>query len=258
MPDQEIVDKVLCDEAVIHHVDQASRRRIDHRFYVCWAFCQNPSRIPQLVYLTLTDRHGDPRFDAQLHFSRPRNIKFGHTFRVLIRIDSVEDLMFYNHPPEQLLAEGKTQLREFFWRPGQLDGDMEDEDQLKGYAVQTVTIEGVREKMVMKTEIGVAQEAGRSWEGFHAGLTIDGRAKRLTGSKTIEEAGLGGNLPGSGGNVARVCPLRPVEMASPQRRRGPCGSYGLNMKETVLNRQLQRSRNLQVLVMGCTSNLLRP
>jgi hypothetical protein len=36
--------------------------------------------------------------------------------------------MFYHHPPEQLLAEGKTQLHEFFWRPGQLDGDMVDED----------------------------------------------------------------------------------------------------------------------------------
>jgi hypothetical protein len=58
---QEITDRVLYDEAVIHHVEQATRCRIDHRFYVCWAFCQNPSRIPQLVYLTLTDRHNDPR-----------------------------------------------------------------------------------------------------------------------------------------------------------------------------------------------------
>jgi hypothetical protein len=72
--------------------------------------------------------HNDPGLDAQLHFSRPRNIKFGQTFKVLIHIDSVEDLMFYHHPPEKLLAQGKTQLREFFWTPGQLDGDMVDED----------------------------------------------------------------------------------------------------------------------------------
>jgi hypothetical protein len=125
---QDIADKVLCDEASIHHVDQATRRRIDHRFYVCWAFCQNPSRIPQLVYLTLIDRHHELRLDAQLHFSRPRNIKLGLTFKVLIHIDSVEDLMFYHHPPEQLLAEGKTQFCEFFWRPGQPDGDLGEED----------------------------------------------------------------------------------------------------------------------------------
>jgi hypothetical protein len=56
----EMAERVLRDEAVIHHVEQATRRREDFRFYSCWAFSQYPSRIPQVVYLTLTDRLGDP------------------------------------------------------------------------------------------------------------------------------------------------------------------------------------------------------
>jgi hypothetical protein len=77
---QEIAEKIVGDEAVIHHVDQASCRRTDLRFFVCWAFCQNPSRLPQVVYLTLSDRFGDPVLDAQLHFSRPRTMKRGQVF----------------------------------------------------------------------------------------------------------------------------------------------------------------------------------
>jgi hypothetical protein len=120
-------ERVLGDEALIHHVDQASRRREDFRYYVCWAFSQNPSRIPQLVYLTLSDRLGDPRLDAQLHFSRPCNVRRGQLFMILVHIESVEDLQFYHHSPEQLNAEGKVQLRELRWRLGHPDGDIEEE-----------------------------------------------------------------------------------------------------------------------------------
>jgi hypothetical protein len=123
---QELADKILGDVAIINHVDQATRRREDQRFFVCWAFCHNPSQIPQLVYLTLTDRHADPRLDAHIQFSRPRTLKQGHTFRVLRHIDSIEDLSFYHHPAEQLLADGRVQFREFHWRPGHPDGAMEE------------------------------------------------------------------------------------------------------------------------------------
>jgi hypothetical protein len=61
---QAMAKRVVGDVAVIHHVDQASRRRIDFRFFACWAFCQNPSCIPQVVYLTLTEIFGDPNLDA--------------------------------------------------------------------------------------------------------------------------------------------------------------------------------------------------
>jgi hypothetical protein len=125
---QEIADKVVGDAAIIHYIDQATRRRTDQSFFICWAFCHNPSQIPQLVYLTLTDRHGDPSLDVQLHFTRPRNVKKGHTFRVLVHIDSVEDLRFFHHPAEQLMVGGKVQFREFCWHPGRPNGDMGEED----------------------------------------------------------------------------------------------------------------------------------
>jgi hypothetical protein len=123
---QDVVEKVLGDVAVIHHVEQATRRKEDLRFYGCWAFCQDPNRIPQTVFLTLLDRLGDPRVDAQLHFTRPRNVK-REVFKILIHIDSVEDLRFYHYPPEQLTAEGRVQLRDFRWFPGRPDGDVEED-----------------------------------------------------------------------------------------------------------------------------------
>jgi hypothetical protein len=42
---QEIADKILCDEALIHHVEECTRKRIDQRAYNCWAFSKDPSRI---------------------------------------------------------------------------------------------------------------------------------------------------------------------------------------------------------------------
>jgi hypothetical protein len=105
---QYIVDKILCDEAVVHHVDQSTRHREGLRSFNCWAFSRNPSRIPQVVFLTLTDRQGDPRIDAQLQFIRPHNVKHGQVFKVIIHIDSVEDLMFHHQPHEQRIAEGKV------------------------------------------------------------------------------------------------------------------------------------------------------
>jgi hypothetical protein len=105
---QVIANKILGDAALIHHVDPSTCHREDQCFYMCWAFCQNPSRIPQLVYLTLYDRHEDSRLDVQMHFSRPRNVKKGCTFTVLLHINSIKDLMFYQHPSEQLVAEGRV------------------------------------------------------------------------------------------------------------------------------------------------------
>jgi hypothetical protein len=110
---REIAEKVVGSDAVIHHVVQGTRRRYDFRYYMCWAFSHNPSCIPQMVYLTLSDRFGDPGLDAQLHFSWPRTVKRGQIFRILVHIDSVEDLCFYHQPTKQLRVEGRIQLREF-------------------------------------------------------------------------------------------------------------------------------------------------
>jgi hypothetical protein len=80
------------------------------------------------MFITLIDRHADPRLDGHLQFSRPCTIKQGHTFRLLVHIDSIEDHSFYHCPAEQLCAEGRVQFREFRWTPGHLDGDMDADD----------------------------------------------------------------------------------------------------------------------------------
>jgi hypothetical protein len=44
------------------------------------------------------------------YFARPRNVRNAHVFRVLIHLEVVEDLMFYHHPREDLLVDGKGAL----------------------------------------------------------------------------------------------------------------------------------------------------
>jgi hypothetical protein len=69
---QEIADKILCDEAIIHHVEEDTRKKIDLRTFQCWAFSKEPSRIPQTVFLTLVNKEIDCFKDSQVHFVRPR------------------------------------------------------------------------------------------------------------------------------------------------------------------------------------------
>jgi hypothetical protein len=94
---------------------------------VCWAFCHNPSQIPQLVYLTLADRHADPRLTLKSNSPDLSTMKQDHTFMVLIHMDSIEDLTFYHYPADQLLVEGRVQFKEFRWHPGNPDGAMEED-----------------------------------------------------------------------------------------------------------------------------------
>jgi hypothetical protein len=39
---------------LIHYVEPETRDRSDQRAYRYWAFIKDPSRIPQVVFLTLT------------------------------------------------------------------------------------------------------------------------------------------------------------------------------------------------------------
>jgi hypothetical protein len=153
---KDIANKVLGDEAIIHHVEEETLDRLDHRVFHCWAFSRDPSiihhveeetldrldhiafhcwafsrdssRIPQLVYFTLTKHNPLDGRQAQVHFSRPREIKQGHVFRVIIHIVVVEDLLFYHYPREELLADGKIPWREFSWQYGRLDGEIDDDE----------------------------------------------------------------------------------------------------------------------------------
>lgn len=90
--------------------------------------CQDPSRIPQTVFFTLAKYEPDPKKNAQVYFTRPRGMKPGFVFKVLIHIDVVEDLMFYHYPRDELLADGRMPWRDFNWELGRADGDLLDDD----------------------------------------------------------------------------------------------------------------------------------
>jgi hypothetical protein len=119
----DIASKVLGDEAIIHHVEEETRRRLDQRAYRCWAFCRDPSRIPQTMFLSLTEFEASVQ-SAQVSFVRPREARKGHIFKILIHLDVVEDLLFYHHLRDELIADGKVPWREFRWQYGRPDGDI--------------------------------------------------------------------------------------------------------------------------------------
>jgi hypothetical protein len=81
------------------------------------------------VLLTLLTPEVDYVHREFVQFSRPRVVKKSHVFKVHIHIDVVEDLLFYHHPREELVADGKVPWKEFAWQSGRADGDL-DEDEL--------------------------------------------------------------------------------------------------------------------------------
>jgi hypothetical protein len=78
------------------------------RVFQCWAFSKDPSKILQVVFLTLTEHEASHSADAKIHFIRPRGVKHAHVFKVIIHVDVVEDLIFYHHPRAELIADGKV------------------------------------------------------------------------------------------------------------------------------------------------------
>jgi hypothetical protein len=125
-----IANAVLCDEAVVHHVESDTMDNIDQRSFNYWVLSKDNSKIPRDVYLTITKHDLLSRRGGRIQFSRPRAPKQGHVFEVFIHIDTVEDLMFYHYPWDELIADGKVPRREFSWQMGRADGDLDvDETQ---------------------------------------------------------------------------------------------------------------------------------
>jgi hypothetical protein len=58
---KEVTYKVLCDEALIHFVEEDTMDRTDLRAYRYWAFCKDPYRLPPDVFLTLAKHEQNPR-----------------------------------------------------------------------------------------------------------------------------------------------------------------------------------------------------
>jgi hypothetical protein len=72
---REVAEKVLCDEAVIRHVEQDTETRTDQRIYLCWAVSKDPSRIPQVLFLSLLEHDADLKRSVQVHLAKPTRWK---------------------------------------------------------------------------------------------------------------------------------------------------------------------------------------
>ncbi|KAL6641833.1 hypothetical protein ACP70R_020014 [Stipagrostis hirtigluma subsp. patula] len=124
---EDVVAKIICDECVLHYVEENTRNRTDTRFYELWAYARDPFAIPQRVYLTVADPDVRRPNAYQVTLDRPTEIKRGFVYTVLIHLDSAEDLLYYHYPPSELDAEGRQRFRDFVWVPGRADGQDEDE-----------------------------------------------------------------------------------------------------------------------------------
>jgi hypothetical protein len=60
------------DEGLIHHVDEETALRSDQRAFVCWAFSEDPSKIPHMVFLSLLKHEAGFGGRAQVHLVKPR------------------------------------------------------------------------------------------------------------------------------------------------------------------------------------------
>jgi hypothetical protein len=94
----EVAAKILGDEAIIQHIEEGTLKWAQHKTYDVWALCKEPSRIPQMVFLSLAKHDPKLTHDAQVHVTRPRGVKSIHVFKILIDLDAVEDLLFYHYP----------------------------------------------------------------------------------------------------------------------------------------------------------------
>jgi hypothetical protein len=185
-----------------------------------------------MVYLTLTDRYGDPSLDARPQFTRPCNVKQGKTFRVLIHIDLVEDLTFYYYPLEQLIAEGKVHLREFFWSLRLPNGNMDEEDIR---LIERYCRLGREHRKHPRDDDDNNSERRRPrgfeiLRGLHAGLITKGGVGGQQ-NMTIEVDGSEESHPIRDMPLLRAYHHHQVKVVNPQKRREPCDVYGQKTEE---------------------------
>jgi hypothetical protein len=105
---QEVAQEVLCDEASILHVEEDTQRKLDQSTYNCWVVTKDPSRIPQVAFLSLSKYDPSSASNVQVSQIRPRSVIHTHVFRVLIHIEVVEDLMFFHYSRAKLIQDGKV------------------------------------------------------------------------------------------------------------------------------------------------------
>lgn len=94
---EEVVGKIIGQHCAIHYVERHSRRQDRTRTYNPWAWLSNPSKIPKIVLLTITDpdrelASGD---DVELFHDPPRGYKGAFDYKLHIHLDVVDDLSFF-------------------------------------------------------------------------------------------------------------------------------------------------------------------
>jgi hypothetical protein len=88
-----------------------------------------------------------------------------HVFRILIRIEVVEDLLFYHYPREELLADGKVPWRDFRWQWGRADGELGESDlhPLPDYVIKMLGIPGGIQGMMMMIVVIEGRDLEVGW-----------------------------------------------------------------------------------------------
>ncbi|KAL5215239.1 hypothetical protein ABZP36_004391 [Zizania latifolia] len=106
----------------VHYYEEYSRRNNYSKTYDLWAWCHNPSDTAKIVWLTVSNLDPlQPSVDipfvcADPYDSSVEGLKLGHTYKLLIHVDKVEDYSkaaMYGHPC----------VRSFEWRLGVPDGE---------------------------------------------------------------------------------------------------------------------------------------
>ena len=84
---KDVAAQIIGSHCAIHVLDEKTMPRKRTRTFDLWAWCEDPSKIPREVRLTITD--------PDREMEDPRGIKHGLSYRVLIHLEVVDDLSFF-------------------------------------------------------------------------------------------------------------------------------------------------------------------
>ncbi|CAN6350864.1 unnamed protein product [Urochloa humidicola] len=120
---EEVVANIISPTCAIHYIDGHSRRRDRTRTYDLWAWCENPSKIPKKVLLTVVDPDRDYTVaeEVEQHRNPPRQLKRTFDYKVHIHLDVVEDISFFDGRGRRDGPHNRKPRREFLWNYGEPD-----------------------------------------------------------------------------------------------------------------------------------------
>ncbi|KAL5223499.1 hypothetical protein ABZP36_010138 [Zizania latifolia] len=120
--DDHTVAQVIGHSCSVHFLEEYSRRTNYTRSFDLWVWCQHLDAIPKTVWLTISnlDTPQAPT-DVPLSAAAPydgvvSNLKLGHSYKVLVHVDKIEDFSFG-------ARTGRPPTQSFNWRFGVPDGE---------------------------------------------------------------------------------------------------------------------------------------